>query len=121
MSACNSLDTTASHDRVEGLSPMIAALFHGKPDVVFVDPRPPAAIAKTGRIPGALAVSLDDLRAGSLPTALRRRGLHVITSCQAGPMGAAAAEALKGLGFERVHFVEGGTQSWLDAGLPTER
>jgi rhodanese-related sulfurtransferase len=97
-------------------------MFQGKSDVVFVDPRPASAIAATtGIIPGAHNVALSDIQDGNLPHVLNDRNVHVITSCQAGPMGARAAQELAKLGFARVNYVEGGTQGWIDAGLVTDR
>jgi len=98
------------------------ALRSGCEEVVFVDPRPADAIAKTtGLIPGARNVALSDIVDGHLPASLGNTSARVITSCQAGPMGAIAAHELQKRGFSRVSFLEGGTQAWLDAGLPTQR
>lgn len=99
-----------------------AFALRGKAGVEFVDPRPAEAIASTtGKIPGARVISIADIEAGNLPPAFIDRSLHVVTSCQAGPMGARAAEAFAKLGFARVSWVEGGTQGWLDAGYETRR
>ena len=90
------------------------------PDVLFIDPRNEADIrSTTGIIPGALNLPLGDLSANSLPSELDARGRTIITACQAGPMGALAAHALKQLGFTNVRYMEGGTQGWLDAGFET--
>ena len=60
MSACVKSLKTGNENKVTGLSPQIAAMFRGKSDVIFVDPRPAQAIASTtGIIPGAHNVSLD--------------------------------------------------------------
>ena len=94
---------------------------HGEA-VTFVDPRPAQAIASsTGIIPGALNVTLGDIEQGRLPTQLLDRSSPIVTSCQAGPMGAIAAHELSKLGFSSVRYVDGGTQAWLDAGYPTQR
>ncbi|MDH5675848.1 MAG: rhodanese-like domain-containing protein [Myxococcales bacterium] len=99
-----------------------ANLRGGCEEVVFVDPRPADAIAATtGIIPGAKNVTLGDIESGQLPAALQNRATRVIASCQGGPMGAIAAHELQKLGFSRVSYIDGGTQGWLDAGLPTER
>lgn len=99
-----------------------ANLRQGCEPVVFVDPRPADAIASTtGLIPGAKNVTLDDIARGNLPSELSDKYTRVFTSCQAGPMAAVAAHELSKLGFRRVRYVEGGTQAWLDAGLPTVR
>jgi rhodanese-related sulfurtransferase len=95
------------------------------PDTVFIDPRDAAGIAaSTGIIPGALNVPLAVLSDGSendLPDALAFRARPIITACQAGPMGALAAHALKTRGYTNVWFMDGGTQAWLDAGYATNR
>jgi rhodanese-related sulfurtransferase len=93
------------------------------PDILFIDPRDASDIsATTGMIPGALNLSLKELNDGSdgdLPDALASRSRTIITACQAGPMGALAAHALKQRGFSNVHYIDGGTQSWLNAGFAT--
>jgi rhodanese-related sulfurtransferase len=43
-----------------------------------------------------------------------------MTIFDAGPMSAISAKTLKEMGFADVAYVEGGTQGWKDAGLPTE-
>lgn len=95
------------------------------PGIVVIDPRDAAGIAgSTGIIPGALNVTLATLSEGSdeeLDTVLQTRSRPVITACQAGPMGALAAHALKRRGYANVRFMDGGTQGWLDAGYPTLR
>jgi len=99
-----------------------ALLQHGCEPVIFVDPRPADAIAATtGLIPGARNVPLGDIAGDKLPDEFRDRSARIVTSCQAGPMAAIAAHELKKLGFGRVSYIEGGTQAWLDAGLPTVR
>lgn len=95
------------------------------PDTLFIDPRDAADIASTtGIIPGALNMQLNDLRKNSdddLLNTLVSRSRPIITVCQGGPMGAIAAHALKQRGFDNVHFIDGGTQGWLDAGFSTAR
>jgi len=94
----------------------------GRAGIEFVDPRPAEAIAATtGIIPGARTISIAEIGAGDLPPAFEDRSIHVIASCQAGPMGARAAKELAKLGFARVSYIKGGTEAWLTAGLPTIR
>ena len=122
MSSCNGTPAPDAQDKIAALTPQVAAMFQGKGDVVFVDPRPASAIASaTGIIPGAHNIALDDIREGKLTDALADHGIHMITSCQAGPMAALAAQELAKRGFTRVNYVEGGTQGWTDAGFPTDR
>jgi len=95
------------------------------PETVFIDPREAAGIAaSTGIIPGALNLPLATLSDGSaaeLPEELASHTRPIITACQAGPMGALAAHALKKRGYTNVCFMDGGTQAWLDAGFATNR
>lgn len=99
-----------------------AKKYHGRAGVEFVDPRPVEAVAATtGKVPGARLISLAEIEAGTLPPVFADKSLRVVTTCKAGPMGARAAAAFARHGFARVNWIEGGTQAWLDAGLPTVR
>jgi rhodanese-related sulfurtransferase len=97
------------------------------PNTLIVDVRDAANRRASGMVEGAIAVS-----SGSLPFAadtevpeawrdprLQDRSRPVITVCDLGPMSAMAAKTLKDMGFRDVFFIEGGTQAWKDAGLPT--
>ena len=91
--------------------------------VLFIDPRSAADIAATtGLIPGALNVPLGTLNGNAeLPEAMASRSQPIVTACQAGPMGALAAHALKQRGYTDVCYLDGGTQGWLNAGYATQR
>lgn len=95
------------------------------PNILFIDPRNAADIsASTGIIPGALNLPLGKLNESAdadLPGELASRSRPIVTACQAGPMGALAAHALKKRGFTNVCFMDGGTQGWLNAGFPTHK
>lgn len=72
-------------------------------------------------VAGARLLSLDQLDAAAF---LRERGatdrpLYVI--CQSGMRSRKAIEKFKQAGFDRCVNVEGGTQGWIEAGLPVER
>jgi rhodanese-related sulfurtransferase len=122
MTSCTDKFEAGTSVAVTAISAEEAAKFHKRAGVEFVDPRPAEAIAKTtGIIPGARQISLADIESDTLPPAFDDRSIHVIASCQAGPMAARAADAFVKLGFARVSYVEGGTQAWLDAGFPTLR
>lgn len=96
--------------------------YHGRAGVEFVDPRPAEAIAATtGKIPGARLISIDDVEAGNLPPVFADHTLHIIATCQAGPMAHRTAEAFAKQGFANVNWIEGGTQAWADAGYETVR
>jgi len=95
------------------------------PNILFIDPRNAADIsASTGIIPDALNLPLGRLNESAdadLPGELASRSRPIVTACQAGPMGALAAHALKKRGFTNVCFMDGGTQGWLNAGYPTRK
>lgn len=114
---------TDAKNAVSAISPSDTdALRSGCEPIVLVDPRPAEAIASTtGLIPGAECVSLDAIAAGRLPASLQNKAARIVTTCQAGPMAAIAAHELQKQGFSRVSYMDGGTQGWLQAGLPTVR
>jgi rhodanese-related sulfurtransferase len=98
------------------------------PNTLIVDVRDAANHRSSGMVEGAIAVS-----SGTLPfladtevpedwrdPRLQDRSRPVITVCDLGPMSAMAAKTLKDMGFENVSYLEGGTQAWKDAGLPTQ-
>jgi rhodanese-related sulfurtransferase len=98
------------------------------PNTLIVDVRDAANRRASGMVEGAIAVS-----SGLLPFVadtevpedwrnprLQDRARPVITVCDLGPMSAMAAKTLKDMGFQDVAYLEGGTQAWKDAGLPTQ-
>ncbi len=98
------------------------------PNTLIVDVRDAANRRASGMVEGAIAVS-----SGTLPFVadtevpeewrdprLQDRSRPVITVCDLGPMSAMAAKTLKDMGFTDVSYIEGGTQAWKDAGLPTQ-
>ena len=119
---CFNTQVAEAKEVVTSVTPKKAAELREAKNVVFVDPRPAEAIASTtGIIVGARNVVLDDIVEGRLPAEFDDRSIHIVTSCQAGPMGAVAAHNFHKLGFANVNYVEGGTQGWVEAGYPTER
>jgi rhodanese-related sulfurtransferase len=79
-------------------------------------------------IPGAINVSLGTLpiRADQgVPEAMRNADLQdrdrpIITTCGGGGQASLAAKVLKDMGFTNISILEGGTNGWKAAGLPTE-
>jgi rhodanese-related sulfurtransferase len=121
MTSCSNTGTV-ENSTATAITAAEALGLHGRAGVEFVDPRPADAIAATtGKIPGARLISIPDIEAGNLPPAFADRSIRVVTSCQMGPMASRAAAAFAKLGFAQVNWIDGGTQAWLDTGLPTVR
>ncbi len=98
-----------------------------EPNTLMVDVRDAQDLAGTGIIPGAVNVSLGTLplRADQeLPENFRNPDLQdrsrpIITTCGGGGQASLAAKLLKDMGFKNVSILEGGTNGWKQAGLPT--
>jgi len=121
MTSCNSTGAV-ENSSAQTITADEARRLHGRAGVEFVDPRPAEAIAATtGKIAGARLISIAEIEADTLPPAFADRTIQIVTTCQAGPMASKAAEAFTKLGFAKVNWIEGGTQAWIDAGLPTVR
>jgi rhodanese-related sulfurtransferase len=96
-------------------------------NTLVLDVRDAQDLGGTGIIPGALNVSLGTLplRADQeLPEAMRNpelqdRARPIITTCGGGGQASLAAKLLKDMGFQNVSILEGGTNGWKQAGLPT--
>ncbi|MDP8925265.1 MAG: rhodanese-like domain-containing protein [Chloroflexota bacterium] len=97
------------------------------PSTLVVDVRDAQDLGGTGIIPGAVNVSLGTLplRADQeLPEDFRNPELQdrdrpIITTCGGGGQASLAAKVLKDMGFKNVSILEGGTNGWKQAGLPT--
>lgn len=96
--------------------------------VLVVDVREPDDRVANGAIPGSVNIPLGllPLRADTeLPEQFRDQRLQdrstpVITTCGGGGQAALAAKVLKDMGFTNVAIIDGGTNGWKAAGLPTE-
>ena len=85
----------------------------------LLDVRTPGEFA-AAHVPGAKLVPLDDLDPASF---LKQRGAAnqpIYVLCQSGGRARKAIEKFRRAGFEKCVLVEGGTQAWLDAGLPVD-
>lgn len=82
-------------------------------DAVLIDVREPREYAE-GHVPGALLMPMSRL-ASRLDELDRSLPVHVI--CRSGNRSGAMADLLEAQGFEPRNVV-GGTQAWVDAGLP---
>jgi rhodanese-related sulfurtransferase len=86
----------------------------------LLDVRTPAEFA-TAHVPGAKLVPLHELDAAAF---LKQRGAEpkpIYVLCQSGGRARHAIKKFQRAGFDDCVLVEGGTQAWMDAGLPVGR
>ena len=86
----------------------------------LLDVRTPGEFA-AAHVPGAKLIPLDDLDPAAFQ---RQRGAEetpVYVLCQSGARARKAIDKLERAGVRGCVLVEGGTQGWMDAGLPVER
>ena len=91
----------------------------GQP-VHLLDVRTPGEFA-TAHVPGATLLPLDELDAAAFCREHGTAGGPVYVLCQSGGRARRAMEKLQRAGFAGCVLVEGGTQAWMDAGLPVNR
>jgi rhodanese-related sulfurtransferase len=72
-------------------------------------------------VAGARLVPLHSLQPHAYMRNRAESGAPLFVICQSGTRAAKAIEQFKRAGFDRCVLVEGGTQAWIDAGLPVER
>ena len=102
---------------VQELQTLLAA---GTP-IDLIDVRTPAEYASV-HVPGASLHQLDGLDCGAI-LATRKGTSHspIYILCHAGTRAKKAAAKFAEVGFADAVVVEGGTQAWVDAGLPVEK
>jgi rhodanese-related sulfurtransferase len=83
----------------------------------LLDVRTPGEFA-VAHVPGAKLVSLDDLDPAGFLKQCGAADRPVYVLCQSGGRARQAIEKFRRAGFENCVLVEGGTQAWMDAGLP---
>lgn len=87
--------------------------------VELLDVRTPGEFSNA-HVPGARLIPLDDLDAAAyLKQRAPDKPIYVL--CQSGGRARKAIEKFRRAGFENCVLVEGGTQAWIDAGLPVNR
>ncbi len=97
----------------------LAALRASERDVDVIDVRDPEEWYASGHVEGAKLIPLADLRAD--PDAVLVHGHVLVFVCAKGVRGMQAAKLAERFGHERVYNIDGGTQGWLNAGLPLVR
>jgi rhodanese-related sulfurtransferase len=99
----------------------LAELLNADPSLDLIDVRTPAEFGEV-HIPEARNLPLDKLEGETLQRlcqAATQRTLYLV--CKAGGRGQKACEKLASAGARSICNVEGGTQAWVDAGLPVVR
>ncbi len=99
------------------------------PNTLVIDVQDATDAGACGLIPSSKNISLGMLpiRADlEVPDHLRDpdladRSRPVIVTCGAGGQATLGAYLLKEMGFEDVHFIEGGTKAWKEAGYEVEQ
>lgn len=86
----------------------------------LLDVRTPGEFA-AAHVPGAKLVPLDDLDPAAFLTSRGADNRPIYVLCQSGGRACKAVEKFRRAGFENCVLVEGGTQAWLNAGLPVVR
>ena len=86
----------------------------------LLDVRTPGEFA-TAHVPGAVPVPLDTLDAAAFLKARREQSKSIYVLCQTGGRARKAIEKFKQAGFDGCVLVEGGTEAWMNAGLPVIR
>ncbi len=86
----------------------------------LLDVRTPGEFA-AAHVPGARLIPLDDLKPDAFQRQRGSEEIPVYVLCQSGRRARKAIEKLERAGVQGCVLVEGGTQGWIDAGLPTER
>ena len=71
-------------------------------------------------VPGARLIPLNELKVEAF-LAQHKPGTPIYVLCQAGTRASKAIEQLERAGCSDCILVEGGTQAWIDAGLPVHR
>ena len=86
----------------------------------LLDVRTPAEYAST-HVPGTRLIPLDELDAAAFCRERNGDSAPVYVLCQSGGRARRAIEKLARAGLPGCVLVEGGTQAWMDAGLPVNR
>jgi len=104
----------------KSISPAALSVFLGAGnahELLDVRMRPEYASA---HVPGATLIPLNELKIEDF-LAQHKTGTPIYVLCQAGARAAKAIDQFKGAGCDDCVLVEGGTQAWIDAGLPIHR
>jgi rhodanese-related sulfurtransferase len=106
--------------KLNTISPQsLAALLGADSGYELLDVRTPPEYA-TAHVPGARLIPLNELKTGAV-LARHTPGTPVFVLCQSGARAQKAISQLERDGCDDCVLVDGGTQAWIDAGLPVHR
>jgi rhodanese-related sulfurtransferase len=109
-----------SEIKSRGISPAaLSAILDSSDSHELLDVRTAPEYA-SAHVPGAKLMPLNTLKAEAF-LALHRQGRPIYVLCQAGARASKAIEQFERAGCDDCVLVEGGTQAWIDAGLPVHR
>lgn len=96
-----------------------ATMLINREDAQLLDVREPAEFA-AGHVPESRNIPAAQLeeRVGELE---KLKDSPLILICQTGPRSSGACGRLTKLGFSKVHSLDGGIESWVQAGLPIKK
>ncbi|HEY2858648.1 MAG TPA: rhodanese-like domain-containing protein [Terracidiphilus sp.] len=97
----------------------LAAALAESPVLELLDVRTPPEYA-SAHVPSARLIPLSELNVEAV-LARHQPGRPIYVLCQAGARAAKAIAQFERAGCEDCVLVEGGTQAWIDAGLPVHR
>jgi rhodanese-related sulfurtransferase len=103
--------------QVESISPAhLCLLLAAANPPELIDVRTPPEFANA-HVPGAVLIPLQGLNAADY-LQRHRAGTPIYVLCQSGSRARNAIERFRSRGCDDAVLVEGGTQAWIDAGLP---
>jgi rhodanese-related sulfurtransferase len=106
--------------KTKSISPnALSAILGSGNELELLDVRMPPEYA-IAHVPGARLIPLNELRVEAF-LAQHKPGTPVYVLCQSGARASKAIEQLESTGCDDCVLVEGGTQAWMDAGLPVHR
>ena len=97
----------------------LVACFEARNSLELLDVRTPPEYA-SAHVPGARLIPLNQLKVEAF-LANHEPGTPIYVLCQAGQRAGKAIEQFERAGCDDCVLVEGGTQAWIDAGLPVHR
>lgn len=107
----------SNHPTFQSITPVELASLGSRPRVIDVR-EPSEYTGDLGHIPGAESVPLATLEVASRQWSKQEQ---LVIACRSGARSARGAALLVGHGFRKIFNLEGGTQAYVNAGLPTER